>query len=195
MKSINMLAAMAGIIALTAGTAASAASVTVEGAGNVGSTGRSVTPGSINVTAWDKFGPVSLGTEVEAIKYTDRVPTNVNVSLKLGTELTKVPFIAFPKGVSLYGVGELGQNFSGNTNTNFYGVEVGSRYRVFKPVVLNVSYRLRDGFYSDRFGRDQRVGAGATVDVSKNYSVGLNYYREFDRNKGNEIALNLTRRF
>ena len=193
MKSIN-IAAMIGAAALVVAGAASAASITVEGVGGIGPN-RTVNNESLNAPAWESFGPVNLGTEVEAIKYSDVPSTNVNVSLKAGMAFNKLLVVSLPTGLSVYGVGELGENFNGGSGTNFYGLEAGARYRVMKPVTLNVSYRYRDGFNSTVFSRQQRLGAGLSLDIAKNYTVGANYYREFDRNHGDEVGVSITRRF
>ena len=190
----TLLSIAAGAALALFAVSASASTLTVEG---VNSSTQSGAPDfrQLRVDAEENFGALTVGTEVNGQQLQSTGSTSVDAAIKLGTSVTSAPFVKLPTGLSLYGDVQGGESFAKNSNTNFYGLEAGVRYHVCKPVTIDLSYRVRDGFESPKFVEQRRAHLGLNYAVSSNYSVGVGYYREFDRVDSNGLAVSLTRKF
>ena len=90
--------------------------------------------------------------------------------------------------------GELGRSLAEHNDYNFFGIGGTLSHKVYGPVNANIGYRYRKGFDTDDL-RENRYNAGLSVDVTKTFSIGTNYYWYSGKTNSDAIGVALKKTF
>jgi len=136
----------------------------------------------------DSWNYLAYGAELTTKQAEHQGSVGSKFSGRLGPELPEV--LGFKPAV----YAELGRSFAENNDYNFYGVGAKVSHKIVGPVDANVGYRYRKGFDADDLV-ESRTNAGVSVNVTKTFVVGANYYWYRGEVNNDAVGVSLTQRF
>jgi len=136
----------------------------------------------------DSNGVLAYGGELTTKQGEHQGSVGSKFSGRLGPALPEV--FGFQPAV----YAELGRSFAENDDYNFYGVGAKVSHKIVGPVDANVGYRYRKGFDADDLV-ESRTNAGVSVNVTKTFVVGANYYWYRGAINNDAVGVSLTQKF
>jgi len=166
-----------------------------------------------SVTSEVRFGDVSGNTtDSREYKLEYSAPAPIFTKLNLATELTvkqgehegaitsKLASRLETPTVKVFGVvpvvyGEFGNSMKQGNNFSFVGAGVKASKQIVGPLSATVGYRHRQGLETTRDLNEDRLNAGLTYALNKNFGVGVQYYRTTGAVDSDQVGLQLVRKF
>lgn len=130
----------------------------------------------------------NYGVELQTKQNENAGTPTSRISAKLGPRLPEI--IGFKPAVYV----EFGHALNTGNNFNFWGVGAKVSHSIYGPVSVSAGYRHREGFSSGNM-RENRLNAGINVELAKNWSTGVQYYRTRGSRDSDAVGISVTRNF
>lgn len=131
---------------------------------------------------------LKYGAELQVKQKDNEGSLNSKVSAKLGPNLPDV------LGFTTFAYGEVGKNMSQGNNFEFWGAGVKTSRTIVGPVSVSVGYRHREGFNTVDMV-ENRLNAGIGLAISKDNSIGVQYYRTTGTSRSDALGFGITHKF